>query len=435
MIWIYRIVFLPSLFVVLPFYLLRMLRRGGYGEDFMHRFGRVGGIPPRKSGVQRIWIQAVSVGEVFAIGPIVRSLNADPFTEVFLTTTTSTGYALAKKRYDSVTVGIAYFPLDFWLFSGSAWKRIDPDLCLLMESELWPEHIHQATRRRVPLLLVNGRMSDRTFRRLSRISFFAQGLLNRYEKILAASSEDEERFLSLGVDRKIVRRTGNIKLDVPLEPLLEEGDKHSLCTELGLSVSGEDAEIPLLILGSSTWPGEEEILLHLLEASRKAGINCRLLLVPRHAERRAEIRRILEASPFSFHFRSEGAAQKEVDVAVGDTTGELIQFTQLADLVFIGKSLPPNSGGQTPIEAAAFGKAILFGPYMTNFRALARDLVDSNAAVVVGDEVDLIEQALPLLKDSRERAKWAEAALRWHRANRGAVAKTLETIGEATRPE
>ncbi len=430
MIWAYRIVFLPLLLILLPRYLLRMKKRGGYRDGFLTRLGIINGLPPKKTGVQRVWIQAVSVGEILGVVPILRALAARPDYEVFLTTTTSTGYALARERYREQLIGLAYFPLDFWPFSRRSWNRVQPDLCLLMESELWPEHLHQAAVRSVPLLLINGRISDRSFGRLSALTFLTPRLLGKFSRILAASEDDAKRFAELGATADAVTVSGNLKLDVNLEPILNDAQKDALLRELGLSGPAKASPPPILLLGSSTWPGEEEMLLRVLGRAREAGLNCRLLLVPRHMERRVEVRRTLEGFPFSFHFRSQGAATEVVDVAVADTTGELLRLTQLADLVFVGKSLPPNHGGQTPIEAAAFGKPLLYGPHMTNFRLIARQLVDAGAAVVVGDETDLIDQALPLLSSPEERARMAARAREWHTANRGAVQKTLETIEE-----
>jgi 3-deoxy-D-manno-octulosonic-acid transferase len=418
------------LLILLLRYLLRMKKRGGYRDGFLTRLGIINGLPPKKAGVRRVWIQAVSVGEILGVVPILRALATRPDYEVFLTTTTSTGYALARERYRDQLIGLAYFPLDFWPFSRRAWNRVQPDLCLLMESELWPEHLHQAAARRVPLLLINGRISDRSFGRLSALAFLTPRLLGKFSRILAASEDDAKRFNELGATAGTVTVSGNIKLDVNLEPILNDARKDSLLRELGLSETAKDSPPPILLLGSSTWPGEEETLLRTLGRAREEGLNCRLLLVPRHMERRTEVRRTLEGFPFSFHFRSQGAASDVVDVAVADTTGELLRLTQLADLVFVGKSLPPNHGGQTPIEAAAFGKPLLYGPYMTNFRLIARQLVDAGAAVVVGDETDLIEQALPLLSRPEERARMAARAREWHAANRGAVRKTLDTIEE-----
>jgi 3-deoxy-D-manno-octulosonic-acid transferase len=186
-----------------------------------------------------------------------------------------------------------------------------------------------------------------------------------------------------------------------------------------------------VLLGSSTWPGEEEALAGALAALRGAGVAARLLLVPRHMERRAEVEDVLRGTGFSWHLRSRGAAPGAVDVAVGDTTGELRKFAQLADLVFVGKSLPPHTEGQTPVEAAALGKPILMGPGMSNFRDIARYLTEAGAARTVRGAGELRAVALRLLATAPdERRAMAGAARACHKANQGAVARTVEIVAE-----
>jgi len=158
MLWLYRIIFLPALVLSAPVYLRRMRRRGGYGGNFTQRFGAHDGLPAKRPGVKRVWLQAVSVGEMLAIAPMLEALAKEGGTEVYLTTTTSTGYRLAKERYTGLTIGIGYFPLDWWLFSRRAWRHIAPDLVILTEGERWPELIHQATKRHVPVLGINARL-------------------------------------------------------------------------------------------------------------------------------------------------------------------------------------------------------------------------------------------------------------------------------------
>ena len=172
-------------------------------------------------------------------------------------------------------------------------------------------------------------------------------------------------------------------------------------------------------------------MLGALRLTRECGVRCSLILVPRHAERRTEIERLLLKAGLSYHFRSKGPAPDRIDVLVGDTTGELRKITQLADIVFVGKSLPPHTEGQTPVEAAALGKPILFGPGMGNFRLLARDLLARGAAREVSDAAALAAAVQELMRDSGRREALAAAALVWRAANVGAMERTLVVIREA----
>lgn len=419
MLWLYRLLFLPTLLVFAPRYLLRMRKRGGYGENFGQRFGAHPRLGPKHQGRARVWLQAVSVGEMLAIGPILEALHRDG-TEVYLTTTTSTGYRLARERYAPWTIGIGYFPIDAWPFVARAWRRIEPDLVILTEGERWPEHLHRAVLRGVPVMCVNARLSDRSFARMRRSRAAARLMLDGVTHVLPGSPEDEARFLELGVPRVRVITTGNIKLDVDI-PLLSPSELAELRRSVGLP-EGE------VLLGSSTWPGEEAALIAALQRARGAGLRCSLLIVPRHAERRLEIERELAAMGLRFHFRSRGVAGESVDVAVADTTGELRRLTQLADIVYVGKSLAPHTEGQTPVEAAVLRKPILFGPGMTNFRPIARDLLARGAASEVKDQSELGEKIEALLRDPEERARRAEAAAKWRAENVGAVSRTLAVI-------
>jgi 3-deoxy-D-manno-octulosonic-acid transferase len=424
MIWIYRLVFLPALILASPMYLRRMFRRGGYGDGFGQRFGRVKDLPPKRDGVRRIWLQAVSVGEILAVGPLLRSLAARGDNEVYLTTTTSTGYALACEKYSGLTLAVGYFPIDFWSFSARAWRKIAPDLVLLAEAEAWPEHVRHAGKRGVPVLLLNARLSDRSFRRYSRFPTLARSLFEKLTVILPSSAEDTRRFIALGVDAAKLHQAGNLKFDVSIPPL-DDVTRAVLRAELGFPAGAK------ILLGSSTWPGEEEALLDVLEAARAIGTDWRLLIVPRHAERRGEIEKLFAGRQARWHLRSLGAVPPEgVDVLVADTTGELAKLTQLADLVFIGKSIPPNNGGQTPIEASSLGKPLLFGPNMTNFRNASASLVAIGAAEVVADAPALRAAALRLMRDEVTRSRMATVAANWHIENQGATARTMEKIAE-----
>jgi 3-deoxy-D-manno-octulosonic-acid transferase len=422
MIWLYRLLFLPVLLVAAPYYFRRMRKRGGYGPSFGQRFGGTSPLPPKRPGVRRIWLQAVSVGEMLAIGPLLEALKKDGSVEVYLTTTTSTGHQIAREKYGSLVIALGYFPLDWWWFSSRAWRRVRPDLAILMEGERWPEHIRQAQRRAIPVLSINSRLSDRSFRRMARVRWLVPPLLGSIACSLPVTAQDEERFRELGFLPERLRTLGNIKLDLTIPPL-EESKRRELRQALGLGAG-------LVLLGSSTWEGEELALVEALKAARSRGVAVSLLLVPRHAERRDGVAAALGRTGLRFHLRSHGLAPHEVDVAVADTTGELRTLTQLGDVVFCGKSLPPHDGGQSPVEAASLGKPLLFGPHMSNFREIARALREGGGAREVLNESELVAACVDLLADEALRARMSAAALAWHAHNRGAVERTLAVIYE-----
>lgn len=421
LLWLYRVLFPVLLIVSSPYYLWRMRRRRGYRENFANRFGRGAALPTKAPGRRRIWLQAVSVGELLAVGPVIEALAGDEAVELFLTTTTSTGYRLARERYAAKTIAVEYFPLDWWLFAARAWRRIQPDLVILAEGERWPEHLAQARRRRAPVICINARMSDRSYRRMRGVRPLLRPMFAGIARLLPASPLDAERFRELGFPEERIETTGNIKLDLAIEPMAPEA-RRSLLAELGLPV-GEP-----VLLGSSTWPGEEAALLAAWRTLRARGQPCRLLLVPRHAERRGEVESLLREAGVRAHFRSRGPATAEVDVAVGDTTGELRRLTQVAEIVFIGKSLPPHTEGQTPVEAAALGKAIVLGPALSNFRAMVAELLASGAARSVASADALAEVFADLLRSPEARAAMGAAARDWQQRNQGAVARTVALI-------
>lgn len=428
MIWLYRILFLPIFIVVFPAYVRRMLKRGGYGKDFMHRFGGIPALPKKRKGIARLWIQAVSVGEIQAVEPLVRHFS-EKGVEVVLTTTTSTAYKILNDKYRPLLAGGGIFPIDFWPFSRRAWKKINPDLVILMEGELWPEHLYQAHRRKVPVCLLNGRLSDRSFGRYRKHMKLARWVFGQLDHVLASTKEDAERFANVGVSPAQIQVCGNLKFDVDGERMPDAAIT-AVRKSLGF---GEDAGTRVLI-GASTWPQEEALLLDVFKELRQrtGGENWRLLLIPRHAERRDEVVKLLEGQPLPWIQRSKTPnAPHSVAICLADTTGELRTLVQTADLAFIGKSLPPNDGGQTPIEAAVFGVAMVYGPQMSNFRPICRSLETARAAVRVDTAQAASDALLKLACDASERQALSEAAKIWHQANRGAAARSIRAIEQA----
>ncbi len=405
-----------------------MLKRGGYAKDFSFRLGLVPKLKIKPPKTKRVWLQAVSVGELLAIKPIIDEIAEQNYIELIISTTTSTGYKLALERYKKFSKFITIFPIDFWLCSRMAWKRINPDLVILMESELWPEHMHQAKKRNVPILLINARLSDRSFKRYLKLPTVSRWMVSFPNKILTSSKQDSDRFAEIGADLSKVTKVGNLKNDVEISPILNADEIDKFKNELGFINDG-NSNTSLIILGSSTWPGEENILINLQKNLFDQNINCRLLLVPRHAERKKEIEQILLNQSLSYHFRSSpNKVSDENYIYVADTTGELQKLTQLADIVFIGKSIPPNSGGQTPIEAAALGKPIIFGPNMTNFSDIVKTLKSNSAAIEVSNENELKEIIKNLLVDKNKRIQLSKAASNWHIEHQGAIKETLSQI-------
>lgn len=430
MIWFYRILILPFFLVMSPYFVGRMLKRGGYGKDFSHRLGNVPELPPRKPNVKRIWIQAVSVGETEAVAPLLKKLKERPDVEVILTTTTSTAYKIIREKYADLVAAYACFPIDFWPFSAKAWKRFEPSLAVLMEGELWPEHLHQARKRKVPVMVVNARLSDKSFRRYQKVGMLARRIFAQIDFICAGTQNDFSRFLQLGVPEEKIMLSGNMKFDAAGAEAFSPEEKAALYKELFAPSTSVDTAGTVL-LGSSTWPGEEAVMLETFRRARAKHPQLKLLIVPRHAERRAEIVALLEKTDWRWYLRSQTTPENvpvDADICVADTTGELRRLTQIAAVAFVGKSLLPNKGGQTPIECAAIGVPLVYGTEMTNFKDVCRALEDIGSAIKVRDGEAVAEQLYRLLDSPETCARMSAAAQKWHANNQGATARVLARI-------
>ena len=421
MIWFYRLLFIPAFLIAIPYYAMRMIRRGGYAKDFSHRFGGQKNLPKVAKGKTRFWIQAVSVGEVEAISTLVDKFASRDDVELIITTTTSTGYKILREKYAPKCFYVGVFPMDFWLFSRRAWNKIKPDVCILMEGELWPEHMHQAKVRGAKLLLLNARISDKSFKRYLKIQYFARRLFDKFSAICVSNEIDVERFIALGASQSRLYLTGNMKFDSKPSKYLDDSEKLELRKELGFAPDS------FVLLGSSTWAGEEDMLLKALDKIRAKGIDCRLLLVPRHAERREQIKKIIADYPHCVRSESKQASDGTL-VYLADTTGELRMFTQLGDLAFVGKSLSPNEGGQTPIDCASLGTPIVYGPNMSNFRRACETLEREGAVVKVQNAEMAISELVRLAENQQIRETLAVKAKKWHESNVGATDRTFEII-------
>ena len=411
---VYRLLFLPMLLCVLPYYLLRMRKRGGYGKHFFNRFGWL----PKPKRPSPVWIQAVSVGEIESLRPLLVALKQRNI-PVYLTTTTSTAFRIVEKKYASQVDTFGYFPLDFWLFSALARRRIRPRAILLTESELWPEHLFRAKKHSVPVYLINGRVSDRTFSRYQCFLPMARILFGFLTKVFAASHADAERFQALCPKNVPIIQAGNLKIDAAVQSTAS-------VTVISRKKLGDQWQNATVLLGASTWPGEEKSLIEFFLKARKEFSQLRLTLVPRHVERTHEIKVLLQSYPVTFCFRTQPI--ENADIYVVNTTGELRSFLPMADLVFIGKSFLPNHGGQTPIEAAVCGKPIVYGSHMENFADICTELEHLHGAVRCTDIEHLEQQLLFWLKHPQDAINCGQAAQKWVHTHQGAVKVIMDDL-------
>jgi 3-deoxy-D-manno-octulosonic-acid transferase len=408
--WLYNLVFPVAFAFLLPHFVLRMLRRGGYGRDFAQRFGRYG---PAEAALlsapgRPIWIQAVSVGELAVAFSFMEEVRRrDPAARFVLTTNTSTGHALALKKIRAPDVTL-YFPMDVPWVVPRVLRRIRPSAVVLVENEMWPNLIRYARKQGVPSLLINGRISERSFRGYRKIRFVTRDLLPRIEWFCVQSEADRARLLALGAPAGRLEIVGSAKYDIGPTPPTAEVRARAVLKQIGAKPGD-----PVLV-GGSTWPGEEAALLDFALEARKTRPGLMLVLVPRHAERRdevlEEIRRrgmtVVQRSRFPDDAPPPGSRP---DVLLVDTTGELRGFYAAADVVFVGKSLT-QTGGQNPIEPAKDGKPVVVGPHMENFPAIAQDFLEAGAYAQAKDAAELNVLLRQLLDDRAARERLGRAA-------------------------
>ena len=421
---LYRILY-PLFFILFsPYYFKRMVRRGGYGKNFFYRFGLWPSLPKKKNK-KRIWIQAVSVGELSSIHPLLESLINQSDIEIVLSGTTSTGLRIAQKKYSEQILKLGPFPLDWFPFSSLAWSKIKPDLAICVDSELWPEHMNQAKKRRVPFYIVNGRLSDRSFKRLLSIGSLRKILIPENLNVLASSKKQRDRWIKVGANPENCTSFGNIKIDMAPINVPEDSEKAFLKKELGF------AESSLVVAGVSTWPGEEKLLLESLTQLGKELPDARLLLIPRHAERRKDVANQIKSSSFSFSQRSKTRNKStKCVVYLADTTGELIKLIRCADIAFLGKTLPPRHEGQNPVEPVSTGLPLVLGPSCTNFEEISSELIGCGSALQGQTESEIKKIIYDLSTNEGLRKKMSEAGKKWRLEKGSPTQKNLEKLNE-----
>lgn len=368
---------------------------------------------PRPRG-PLIWLHAASVGEMLAVVPLIDRIRAQDFA-VVVTSGTVTSAALAGSRLPEGVLH-QYVPLDAPQFVTRFLDHWRPNLALFVESDLWPNLILACSERKIPLILVNGRVSERSFGRWRLISGAIAALLGRFDLCLAQSPANAQRLWRLGAPR--VASTGNLKLDVPAPPV-DRPTLHRFSALIGLRE---------VIAAASTHPGEETAI---IAAHRRLRVKCPTLLTviaPRHPERGPSIAEIASVAGLSVGLRSRGDLPKrDVDVYVADTLGELGLVYRIAPIVFMGGSLASH-GGQNPIEAIRLGAAVLHGPHVWNFAEIYETLDQAHAAEPVADEEALTVHLGAWLADPAARSAVANTAAQTVEKLSGALERTLAAL-------
>jgi len=362
MMYIYIFLMVSLFFILLPFFLYKILVKGKYVESILHRF-----IPPDAAPLYgkntRIWIHAVSVGELEAARSVIRKIrNVYPDTGLILSTVTETGQAMALKKVDYVDV-TCYFPLDLPFIIPSFFRRLKPELIILTETEIWPYFIRNAKNRDIPVILVNGRISKDSFKWYKKIRFFLKNTLNEMDLFLMQSSIDANRIIALGAPINKVVNIGNIKFDQVIHTM--KNNKPDIVR----NKYGIPEELKIIVAGS-THPGEEHIF---IDAVKSVMENCKPgivpVIAPRHLNRVPEIEEILRKNNIVWTKRTDcqdGINKEFWDnnrsnsvFYILDTLGELAQFYSMAEIVFIGGSLVPV-GGHNILEPAVYGVPVCF---------------------------------------------------------------------------
>jgi 3-deoxy-D-manno-octulosonic-acid transferase len=417
---------LDSLYIALlavgvPFVLAsRKLRRG----LLVRMKAALGGKPPElESGRGVILVHCVSVGEVAGAVSLIEALeDSFPNHQVVVSTTTPQGMETARKRLPGRA--LTYFPFDFSLGVRDFLRRLSPDLVVLMELEAWPNFLIAAKRRKVPVILANGRLTELSLRRYMKFSFFPREVFSRIDRFLVQTEEYRKRFLRLGVPESRILTAGNIKYD----SVRLQADKEKLAELRRLFGLGRDT---LTIIGGSTYEEEEKALAEMFKELRGLRPGLRLILAPRQLHRFDEVTSVVEQAGLKYALRSKLEHERPGDlgerVIILDTVGELADAYGLADMAFVGGSLI-DRGGHNMVEPAALGVPTLFGPHTYNFNATTRFLLDAGGALMVGDRYELKEVLTHLISDANVRDAMGRNAVAAIKREKGAVEKHVAEI-------
>lgn len=426
---LYNILFLVLFTLSSPYYFWRMLRRGNWRAGFGERFGEYDTkLKQALTNRQSLWLHAVSVGEVNICTHLIRAIEPRvPNAKIVVSTTTTTGMGELKKKLPT-HVSKIYYPVDRRKFVARAQSLIKPEAIILVEAEIWPNFIWRAQQQRIPLFLVNARLSERSYRGYKRFGFLFRPLFAAFTGVGAQNEADAARLRELGCRPEAIHIVGSLKFDAARLDERRNLDVPGMLRQLGVSESA-----PLLVCGS-THAGEEAVLADVFLRLRKRFPNLFLVLVPRHFERSRDAAKELETRGINYVYRNEVTENGrsrfkpgELQCLLVNTTGELKFFYEQATVVFVGKSLTAH-GGQNPIEPGELRKAMVFGPHMENFADVVRSFLAKDGAVQVPDATGLENALGELLSNSARREQLGQNALQVVRENQGAMHSTVDMI-------
>lgn len=424
---LYNGLLLFSAIFLVPYYLLRGLRYGKSRRGIRERLGYYS--PEQLTAVGKgriVWIHAVSVGETRAAVPLIKQIRSIyPDYQILVSNVTETGHAVAL---DNKEVDLClFFPFDFSWAVRKALSTVNPELIIIVETEIWPNFTRLAHQLEIPLILVNGRISDRSFPRYRAARFLLNPILEQFSAFCMQSQTDAERIITLGALDGKVENTGNLKFDHDLiemtdEQVQQKKSQYKLPDQVAILVAG------------STHDGEEKQLLNAYrEISEQIDRDLLLVLIPRHPERQREIQALLKELGFKYRLRSSLQEGDKLlcpgEVLLVDTLGEVLDFYSVADLVFVGGSLIPI-GGHNLLEAALLSKPVIFGPYVHNFKEISAKLIRAGAGVKVANQQGLTRQSIIMLNDPARCRAMGQAGSSLITENAGTTERTMRHISK-----
>jgi len=415
---LYDIAFIIFGIIYFPY----LVVKGKMHKNFMQKFAF---LPERITSLEKpVWIHGVSVGEAVLAVKLARAVKEKfPERRIIVSTTTETGMDIISQKGEGVIDGVFYYPFDLSVVASRAVRLINPQAYVMIETEIWPNLLSALAKKNIPAIVVNGRISDNSFKNYRKIKFVTRRIFKNITCFCMQSERDVRRIKELGADPTAAFVSGNMKFDGKA-PHLEE-------KTLSRDKLGFNDETRVLVAGSTHFP-EEQMIVEVYKDLRQNNQNLRIILVPRHVKRCPVINAMIEknglkARNFSDYLDGGTPLSETVDVLLVDTIGHLKDIYAIADVVFIGGSLAPK-GGQNPIEPAMWGKSVIFGPEMFNFRKVADIFIENSAAICVKNSGELQRAIETLLKDPDKRAKIAKNALKVISENSGALGRTLEKL-------